>query len=449
MDTVTTQEGGMGERFLEVVDLGLLIRDPYLRTIALAKALPYITDKEAVKKAIREAFNSLELISDPIEHIKALIQLGYAFGKLNLKFTKKTFNNAISLIMEFPEDIRDPLLVEAVKNLIRLGELDEAIIHASKISNSRIKSEVMTTIIRKYISIGKTRRIYYILEQIRDEPYYSVSRVETINYLLESKNYPTAIKLTKELKNPFWVKEAIKSIIKHLVRGETSEEARKYLNTLVETVEYLSKVYNVDVRTDLPVIFARYGYFDKAIELLLSLKKEELVTALKNTTRAVMKTENIKLILKFLEEIPAKFREFVFKEAMNYILDNPKVEHAYIVKYIQENTDNSKILAKITGYYTKLGYPEFGVQIAERITDRYEKSLALGSIAIYLLKKNNLSKALDVLYLIEDREILDWILSETVPKISRYYRERMLEIRFDNKISKELNSLNDVIIPKE
>jgi tetratricopeptide (TPR) repeat protein len=439
----------VGNRFLEVVDLSFLIKDPYLRVVALSKAMPYIADKEAIKKAISEALNSLERIEDPIEHIKALLQLAYAFGKLNLKFTKKTFNNAISMIMEFPEDVRDPLLVEAVKSLIKLGELDEAIIHASKISNSRTKSEIMTSIIRKYIGIGKTRRIFFVLEQIQDEPYYSVARVETINYLLESRNYPTAIKLIKELKNPFWVKEAIKSVIKHLVKGETSEEGRKYLNELVETVEYMSKAYGVNIKRDLPVIFARYGYFDKAFEILTNLEKEDLVTSLKNTTRAVMRTENVEMILKFLHEIPAKFKDFTFKEAMNYILDNPRVEHAYIVRYIQDNTENSKILAKVTGFYTKLGYPEYGVQIAERINDSYEKSLALGSIALYLLKKNNLSRALDVLYLIEDKEILDWILSETIPKVSRYYREKIMETEFEKKISKEINSLNDVINPSE
>lgn len=408
----------------EVMKSAEVIKDPAVRAITYAKIGVELTKMKnpLASDAFKKALDTVYLIENPVLLLKNLSTVAYYMGKAGLKSSKRIFQQIEDDLGNIPKQDRDIVRVDIVKYLVDLDEIDEAIYHASEISDSEIRNEALLLALKRYLFKIKRastirplqiRKAEYIWQQIHREPYYSVATFELIRTLLRVEEYDRAIYMINYLKDPLWVKQVMREVITHLKKINV---ARKYYEKLVSVAIELSRKLRVDITGDLIVIFALNGEADGALELIRSLGDyNEMLAELSE----ILVKRKPDFLLKFLQKLSKDELNVAGREVMNYLLEHPDKELEYLVSFIASNATDERILVKAVNYYLKIDEIESAVKISSRIGNEELRSLALGSVAHYLLRRNRIEDAIDLVMHVRDPKLSSQLISELLVKVVR------------------------------
>ncbi|HIP89675.1 MAG TPA: hypothetical protein EYH24_07160 [Thermococcus paralvinellae] len=359
-------------------------------------------------------------IDNPVEILRAFLAIAFYLGKANVKSSKKVFRQVAKDATKFPKNVRDELFKEIISYMLQLNEVDEAFYYANYVSNEKLKNELLVEILKKHLEnlVGKKIQVLYrmkkidlILEHITKEPYKSYAIAEVIKAYLKIGEYDKAILMIGELKNKYWLKQTVKEVLFYLKHRNLD---KKYADRLLNAAIEVSGQFNIDIKEDLAVIFAVNGDINHSIAALKVIKNREqkLVEIME-----ILIQRRPEIVLPYLQALSPKDAENASKVIMNYLIDNPREEYIDIAKYISENIESEHVLVKAVQYYLKLGKMMDAARIASGLRDRRLKSLALGDIAHYLLKNNQIGDAIDLVMHVEDSHLSSLLISEILVKV--------------------------------
>ncbi|MCD6559584.1 hypothetical protein DRN43_03870 [Thermococci archaeon] len=408
----------------EVMKSVEVIKDPAVRAITYAKIGVELTRMKnpLASDAFKRALDTVYLIENPVFLLKNLSTVAYYMGKAGLKSSKRIFQQIEDDLRGLPKGDRDLVRVDIVKYLVDLDEIDEAIYHASEISDSEIKNEALLLALKRYLfKIKRTstirplqiRKAEYIWQQIQKEPYYSVATFELIRTLLRVEEYDRAIYMINYLRDPLWVKQVMREVITHLKKVNVS---RRYYERLVSVAIELSKRLRLDITGDLIVIFALNGEVNGALKLIRSVRDyNEMLVELSK----ILVKRKPDVLLTFLQKLSEDELNLASREIMNYLLEHPEKELEYLVSFIALNVTDERVLVKVVNYYLKTGDVESAVKISAKIGNEELRSLALGSIAHHLLRENRIDDAIDLVMHVKDPKLSSQLISELLVKVVR------------------------------
>jgi len=407
------------EEAIATVDI---IRNPYLKAVTYARigTRLALAKNHLYEKSFKKAFDAVGEIDNPIEILRALLAIAFYLGKANVKSSKKVFRQVAEDATKFPKNVRDELFKEIISYMLQLNEVDEAFYYANYVSNEKLKNELLVEILKKHLEnlVGKKIQVLYrmkkidlILEHITKEPYKSYAIAEVIKAYLKIGEYDKAILMIGELKNKYWLKQTVKEVLFYLKHKNLD---KKYANRLLNVAIEVSEQFNIDIKEDLAVIFAVNGDINHSIAALKVIKNKEqkLVEIME-----ILIQRRPEIVLPYLQALSPKDAENASKVIMNYLIDNPREEYIDIAKYISENIESEHVLVKAVQYYLKLGKMMDAAHIANGLRDRRLKSLALGDIAHYLLKNNQIGDAIDLVMHVEDSHLSSFLISEILVKV--------------------------------
>ena len=372
------------------------------------------------EKSFKKPFDAVGEIDNPVEILRAFLAIAFYLGKANVKSSKKVFRQVAEDATKFPKNVRDELFKEIISYMLQLNEVDEAFYYANYVSNEKLKNELLVKILKKHLEnlVGKKIQVLYrmkkidlILEHITKEPYKSYAIAEVIKAYLKIGEYDKAILMIGELKNKYWLKQTVKEVLFYLKHRNLD---KKYADRLLNAAIEVSGQFNIDIKEDLAVIFAVNGDINHSIAALKVIKNREqkLVEIME-----ILIQRRPEIVLPYLQALSPKDAENASKVVMNYLIDNPREEYIDIAKYISENIESEHVLVKAVQYYLKLGEMAEAARIASGLRDRRLKSLALGDIAHYLLKNNQIGDAIDLVMHVEDSHLSSLLISEILVKV--------------------------------
>lgn len=407
------------EEALASVDV---IQNSYLKAITYARigAKLALAKNPLYEKSFKKAFDAVSEIDNPLEILRALLAIAFYLGKANMKSSKKMFRQVAEDVTKFPKKVRDELFRETISYMLQLNEVDEAFHYANYVSNEKLKNELLVEILKKHLEnlagekirvLYRIRKIDLILEHITKEPYRSYAIAEVIKAYLKIGEYDKAILMIGELKNKYWLKQTVKEVLFYLKHKNLD---KKYADRLLNVAIEISEQFSIDINEDLAVVFAVNGDINHSIAALKFIKNKEqkLVEIMK-----ILIQRRPEIVLPYLQVLSSKDAENASKVIMNYLIDHPLREYIDIAKYISENIESEQVLVKVVQYYLKLGEVVEAARIANGLRDKRLRSLALGDIAHYLLKNNQIGDAIDLVMHVEDSHLSSILISEILVKI--------------------------------
>ncbi|AEH24136.1 hypothetical protein [Pyrococcus yayanosii] len=397
------------------------IPDPYLRIVTYGRiGVSLAKSKDPrYEKAFRLALSELARIDDPYILLRSLLALAYSTSLAGFKSAKKAFREVMESSKVLPKPLRDSLRIEAVKYLLALGEVEEALFYTLEIEDKKARNETLLAVLKRALRelsgdkmnrLYRRRKIQLILEHVTDEPYRSMAIVETIKAFLSVGEYEKAIHLVETIGNRHWLKQALREILVHLRRSRVGKE---YAEKLIILSLNIAKRLGEDIRDDMAFIFAAYGYPEYSIQLLRGSPKWE--ERLKEILEMLFKRD-MTLLIDYVSALPEDMLP-ALKHLMNIILDEPLGEYKPVVDALVQKEPPQDILTKATAYYLKVGALPDAVKVISKITDERLRSLALGWLAHYLIKVGRISEAVDVVLQIRDRNLAARLASEILVRV--------------------------------
>ncbi|MBO8174916.1 MAG: hypothetical protein H0Z18_06620 [Thermococcus sp.] len=407
------------EEVLASVDV---IQNPYLKAITYARigTRLALAKNPLYEKAFKKAFDAVSEIDNPIEILRALLTIAFYLGKANMKSSKKMFRQVAEDATNFPKKVRDGIFKEIISYMLQLNEIDEAFYYSNYVSNEKLKNELLVEILKKHLEnlvgekirvVHRMRKIDLIIEHITKEPYRSYAIAEIIKTYLKIGEYDRAILMIGELKNKYWLKQTVKEVLFYLKHKNLD---KKYAGRLLNVAIDISEQFNIDINEDLAVVFAVNGDIKHSITALKFIKNKEQKLA---EIMKILIQRRPEIVLPYLQALSSKDAENASKVVMNYLIDNPSKEYIHIAKYISENIESEQVLVKVVQYYLKLGDVVEAARIASGLRDKRLRSLALGDIAHYLLKNNQIGDAIDLVMHVEDPKLSSVLISEILVKV--------------------------------
>lgn len=210
---------------VEVLKSADIIPDPYTRAVTysrLGETLVRRKDPPLYKEAFLKAFDALNDINDPELLLRATLAIGYHMGKAGIKAYYKVFLRVVEDSSALSPPVRDEILALAVRYLVGLGNLGQAVTLATEISDKKLAQATLFSIVRagsrliqdsSLKAAYKLRKIKLALEYITDEPYRSKALIELAKAFIAVGSYERALATIREIESPpDWAKVASRNL---------------------------------------------------------------------------------------------------------------------------------------------------------------------------------------------------------------------------------------------
>ncbi|AEC52158.1 hypothetical protein PNA2_1243 [Pyrococcus sp. NA2] len=402
----------------EVLDSVKSIPDPYIRVLTYGRIgvlLSKVNDPR-FEKAFKLAFLELTRIEDPYLLIRTLLLIGYLTGLAGLKSAKKAFREAIINAEALPKELRDSIKVEAVDYLLSMGDIDEALFYATTIEDKKVKNKKLLEILEKALEelggekinlVYKRRKIEFILEQIKDEPYRSEAIVKVIRPLLSIGTYKRVMELIDSIKSKEWIKQALSEVLLFLRSGEGEN-----VEGVIEYSKQLAKKAGKDIREDLAYIFAIHGFIEQATEIIVDLPNRKKIAGEIFESLLMRQPEKLQ---EFLENIPEEMINELERKIIK-LMEKEEKRYAELIRTIISRTQNENILVGAVRYFLSLNDFEGAKNVILKIRTERARSIALGYVAYYLIRNGRIGDAVDVVLEIKDKSLASKLASEILIK---------------------------------
>lgn len=398
----------------EVLELTSMIKDPHFRAISYARIgyELFLLKNEEYKKAFTKAIETTRQIENPIIMVKTLIEIARYLGKANIPASAKVFRQAFEMTKAFPNPIHDELIENIVNALSELKMYNDALFYAFEIKEKIRKSEILLRLLVSYLNRGEIRKGYLILENISEEPWYSIAAIEILKAHLKREEFGSAMKILQSLKSKYWINEAMKEIAIYLIEYKAPKATfEKFVDVSLSMSDELS----FDALRNLLVGFGSSGEIDFVVRILRKMPPNERIKTLVELSARIIDNDQLfmELILRLDKEefIP------VAKFLLTKLLEKPDRKYIKVVETLGARTSNEPILVKVVTFLAKVGEYNKALHFAHRVTDNHLRSLAFGSIAVNLLKEGNIEKAIDTALEVKDPKWGSWLLGELLVKI--------------------------------
>lgn len=125
---------------VEVLKSADIIPDPYTRAVTYARLGETLVRRKdpLYKEAFLKAFDALNDINDPELLLRATLAIGYHMGKAGIKAYYKVFLRVVEDSSALSPPVRDEILALAVRYLVSLGNLGQAVTLATEISDKKL-----------------------------------------------------------------------------------------------------------------------------------------------------------------------------------------------------------------------------------------------------------------------------------------------------------------------
>ncbi|WP_367883304.1 hypothetical protein [Thermococcus peptonophilus] len=136
---------------VEVLKSADIIPDPYTRAVTYARLGEALVRRRdsLYKEAFLKAFDALKDINDPELLLRATLAIGYHMGKAGIKAYYKVFLRVVEDSAALsPPPVRDEILALAVRYLVSLGDLGQAVTLATEISDKKLRQATLFSIVR-------------------------------------------------------------------------------------------------------------------------------------------------------------------------------------------------------------------------------------------------------------------------------------------------------------
>ncbi|WP_148883727.1 hypothetical protein [Thermococcus aciditolerans] len=413
--------------YREALRLASDIRDKYLRAVTYAKIGYYmyrVKDPE-YKSAFKYAVNAASIIENPVVMAKALIEIAFYLNSVNPKTAMKVFQQAHDAIVEFPQPVRDDLLLELVSKLLNLERIDDAFFYAVDIKDQVKRNDSLLKILGAYLQRGNMRRARLVVEGIEGEPWHSIAAVETIKTHLKREEFGSAIRVLSELKSEYWLGEAMREVAVHL---KHSDVPKATYEKFVDIALSLSGETGFDVLKSLLVGLGNQGELDFVMNIVEKLPPEQRWAVLEGIVETSLdKTDVLSGLLDRVEG--EEFEQLAGRIIVGLLSGNIDRRYVDLVRRIGDATKDDAVRVKVATYLSKLGDFDGAWEFASRVRGHYLRSLAFGSIAVAKLNAGDIDGAIDAALEVKDAKWGSWLLSEILTKILELQTEG--EVRED------------------
>ncbi|QDA32282.1 hypothetical protein FH039_03190 [Thermococcus indicus] len=413
--------------YREALRLASNIKDKYLRAVTYAKIGYYmyrVKDPE-YKSAFKYAVNAASIIENPVVMAKALMEIAFYLNSVNPKTAMKVFQQAHDAVVEFPQPVRDDLLLELVSKLLNLGRIDDAFFYAGDIKDQVKRNDSLLKILRAYLRRGNMRRARLVVEGIEGEPWHSIAAVETIKTHLKREEFGSAIRVLSELKSEYWLGEAMREVAVHL---KHSDVPKATYEKFVDIALSLSGEAGFDVLKSLLVGLGNQGELDFVMKIVGKLPPEQRWAVLEGIVETSLdKTDVLSGLLDRVEG--EEFEQLAGRIMVGLLSGNIDRRYVDLVRRIGDATKDDAVRVKVATYLSKLGDFDGAWEFASRVRGHYLRSLAFGSIAVAKLNAGDIDGAIDAALEVKDAKWGSWLLSEILTKILELQTEG--EVRED------------------
>ncbi|NJE07349.1 hypothetical protein E3E31_02150 [Thermococcus sp. M39] len=408
----------------EVLELASMIKDPHFRAITYAR-LGYelfLLRSEEYKKAFTKAIETTRHIENPILIVRTLIEIARHLGKAKIPASSKVFHQAFEMIKPFPNPVHDELIEDIINALSELKQYDDALFYASEIRDKVRKSEVLLRLLISYVNRGNVRKAHLILENISEEPWYSIAAIEVLKAHLKREEFGSAMKILQSLKSKYWINEAMKEIAIYL---KNYKAPKATFEKFVDVALSMSDELSFDALRNLLVGFGSSGEIDPVMKILRKMPPNERIkTLIELSARIIDNEELLRELMLHLDK-----EEFipVAKFLLTKFLEKPDKKYINVVETLGARTGYEPILVKVVTFLAKVGEYDKALHFAHRIIDNHLRSLAFGSIAVNLLKEGDIDRAIDTALEVKDPKWSSWLLGEMLVKILELARSKEIK----------------------
>ena len=416
------------ETLRDLLDVALTIPDDYVRTVTLAKMGYHLREmgQELFSKAFKAALKSLDSVSSPILRVQAMMVVSEEMNRAGLKESgSKLLYRAYELAKALPQPIRDRTIADIVKVACALNVLADAVMYATDIEDRTTRMEVLTHVIDPLLRSGDLRRARNTLETM-DEPWKSRAALKVLQAHLEMEQFASVLNLLPYLENTELLREAFRQIGIHLRKSEVPEGTyEKFIEAAMALRDR-----DPDIIITLLSTVASTGRINIVIQTLSDLGYP--LDGILKVTGAVVDDPTI--IKNFVDslDIPQDKAERLYKFVMDTLLSkDASSKYLLLVLNIGQKTESEETLVKVVRYLTKLGELTNAYRFATLVEDPQLRSLAFGSIALALLRRGNVSAAIDAVGEVRDKRWSSWLMSEVIIKVLQLYSGKDIKEDFE------------------
>ena len=410
----TDAQTRIGEEVLKIAET---IPDPYVRTLTLGR-LGYVLRKSEPHlstEAFKLAVSSLDLIDDPVLILKAMISLARFLrmaGKENL--SESMLHRAYEGALLLKGKIKDSLLVEIIRESILAGKGRDSILYATDIKDEALRNRVLLEIVKKLVQEGDLQKARTVLKVFTKEPEKSQAAVEVIRGHLKREEFASVLSLIPSIENAYWLETVLEETAKALRKAEVPKETYK---KFVEAAKELSERLGRDFLGAFLTGLVDSGEVETAAEILNSVADNRKAIATHLSKLLLDKPRELHSFLKALRLEPEGF-DGLAKEILDALLERkPSSNYREVVEFIGRNTENERVLVKVTTYLAKIGDFDTAEEFGGAIDDPYLRSLAFGAVALEKLRKGDIDGAIDAARNVQDVEWESWLMGEILEKI--------------------------------
>jgi len=420
-----------GKLHSEILDLTGNIQDGYLRAVTYARLgyNLYHLKSPMYKRAFDKALTAVNTIKNPYLMAKALLEIGTYIHSISEKASKKVFRQAYEAIKGFPQPIKDDLLEELVLRVLELNVNGSVVEYALSIENEIKRNEILLRLVKHLINSGSIQKARSIVGEISEEPWKSLAIIELLKAHLQREEFGSVMLLLQMLDSEYWISEAMREIARRLKDADVPRETyEKFVNVAMG----LSEENRFNALKALLVSIGELGEIDFVLNVLSKLEDPERLEMLRSLVGTIVDRED--LLLELIKKVDKRDFDQVARYIMDNLLEGP-IDEVYkpAVLEIGKRTPNESILVKVTTYLAKLGDFSTAMRFASHVSDNYLRSLAFGSIAVAMLKKNNVSGAIDAALEVKDPRWGSWLLSEILVKILELERKGVVKEDIEKK----------------
>jgi len=398
----------------EVLELASMIKDPHFRAISYARIgyELFLLRNEEYKKAFTKAIETTRQIENPVIMVKTLIEIARYLGKAKIPASAKVFRQAFEMTNAFPNPIHDELIKDIVNALSELEMYNDALFYAFEIKDEIRKSEVLLKLLVSYVNKGEIRKAHLVLENISEEPWYSIAAIEVLKAHLKREEFGSAIKILQSLKSKYWINEAMKEIAIYL---KNYKAPKATFEKFVDVALSMSDELSFDALRNLLVGFGSSGEIEFVLRILRKMPLNERIKTLIELSARII--ENDQLLRELILHLDKEEFIPIAKFLLTKLLEKPDKRYTRVVETIGARTSNEAILVKVVTFLAKVGEYNKALHFAHRVTDNHLRSLAFGSIAVNLLKEGDIDRAIDTALEVKDPKWGSWLLGELLVKI--------------------------------
>ncbi|ASJ07936.1 prenyltransferase [Thermococcus siculi] len=398
-----------------------VIPDPYVKSVTYAKIgerLARARDGN-YKTAFLRALETAKEIEDPVRMFRALLSIGYSFGRAGLKSSKKIYQGVLedSRILSPPQ--RDEIMRTAATYMLALGEIGEAITYALEIANPKLRNGVLLDIVRantRMIGREQLKAAYRLrksklaLEYIDEEPHRSKALLELIKAYIILGSYENGISLLREIKTREWARQAFKEVSFYLKEREVLGH---YIDSLEAVAQELIEKFGREFTEELALAFALSGEGVPAAGLIRRLENSDEVFV--RIALELLERDH-DVLPAFISALDEHEAELVGRVVMNRILERPELGNWEVVKAIGKSTPSEEIWAKIARYYVLAGEFEGAMKIGSLLRDSRLRSIVMADVAHHLVKEGDVERAIDAALEVRDPKFSSILVSEILIK---------------------------------